>query len=64
MNCPLPYQSHGCFQISASDFSTVSRGFHTCAYEFLTMETEGVVHGIHKVAIWSSFVVIEQHKVS
>ena len=43
-----------------SDFSTVSmcRRFCTCRYEFLTMVTEGVVHGVHKVVNQSSFGVI------
>ena len=47
-------------------FGTVGirRRFHACVYEFLTMVTEGVVHVVHKVVIWSSFAVILRHKVS
>ena len=47
-------------------FCTVSmrRPFRTCAYEFLTTVTKGVVHGVHKVETWSSFGVILRHKVS
>ena len=30
------------------------------AYEFLTVVTEGVVHSVHKVAIQSSFDVIQR----
>ena len=43
-----------------SDFGTVTmrRQFHICAYEFLTMVTEGVFHGVHKVVIQSSSGVI------
>ena len=67
-NCPLPCESHGFqkFQISASDFGTVSmrRRFRPCAYEFLTMVTKGVVHCVHKVVIQSSFGLIRRHKVS
>ena len=67
--CPLPCESYGSFKlfkISASDFDTVSlcRRFRACAYEFLTTVTEGVVYGVHKVVIRSSFVVIRRHKVS
>ena len=68
-NCPLPCESHSCFQkcqISASDFDTVSmrRRFCACVDEFLTTVTIGVVHGVCKVVIRSSFGVIQQHKVS
>ena len=38
--------------------------FRACAYEFLTSVTKGVVHGVHKVVIWSSFGVIGKQKVS
>ena len=34
------------------------------AHEFITIVTEDVVHGVHKVVIQSSFGVIRQHKVS
>ena len=69
VNGPLPCESYGSFKlftISASDFDTVSvrRRFRTCAYEFLTTVTEGVVHGVHKIVNWSSFGVIQRHKVS
>ena len=37
---------------------------HMCANECFTMVTEGVVHGVYKVVIWSSFGVIRRHKVS
>ena len=52
-NRPLPcasYQSFKIFEVSASEFSTVSmrRRFRTCAHEFLTTVTEGVVNGVHK----------------
>ena len=52
-------------KISASEFGTVSicRQFCVCAYEFVTMVTEGVVHGVHKVVI-RSFDVIRRHKAS
>ena len=68
-NRPLPCKSCGSFKlfkISTFDFSTVSihRRFCVCAYKFLTTVTEGVVHGVYKVVIWSSFSVIRQHKVS
>ena len=51
------YETFKLFKISASDIDTVSmhRSFCTWAYQFLTVVTEGVVHGIHKVVIWSSF---------
>ena len=65
MNCSLPCASLGSFgkfEISASGFGTVDmhRRFCVSAFEFLTMVTEGVVHGVHKVVIWSSFSVIQQ----
>ena len=43
-----------------SDFGTMNmhRLFHACVYEFLTMVTEGVVHGVQ------SFGVTQRHKVS
>ena len=37
---------------------------YACAYEFLTVVTQGVVHGVHKIVIRSAFGVIQQHKVS
>ena len=45
------------FKISASEFGTMSmrRQFRACTYEFLTTATKGVVHGVHKVVIQSSF---------
>ena len=54
------------FEISNSEFGTVGmrRRFRTCTYEFLAMVTEGVVHGVHKVLIQLSFIVIQKHKVS
>ena len=63
MNRLLPCKSYGSFKlfkISASDFNTVGmrRRFYACTYKFLTMVTEGVVHGVHKVVIRSSFGVI------
>ena len=33
-------------------------------YKFLTTITEGVVHGVYKVVIRSSFCIIQRHKVS
>ena len=59
-NRPLPWESYGLLKISASDFDTVSmcRRFRAYAYEFLTMVSEGVVHGVHKVVIRLSFGVI------
>ena len=66
-NRPLPckfYGSFRLFKISASDFCTTDmrRQFHSCAYEFPTTVTTGVVHGVHKVVIQSSFGVIWRHK--
>ena len=57
-NHPLPYVSYASFekfQISTSVFGTVSmsRRFCACTYEFLALVTEGVVHSVHKVVIWS-----------
>ena len=54
------------FEISASGFGSmgICRRFRACAYEFLTTVTKGVVHGVHKVMIWSSFCVIQRHKVT
>ena len=48
------------FEISTSKFGTTSmhRRCRACAYEFLTTVTEGVVHGVHKVVIQSSYGVI------
>ena len=40
------------------------RQFRACAYEMPTTVTKGVVHGVHKVVIQSSFGLIWQHKVS
>ena len=39
------------------------RRFCAYAYGFLTTVTEGVVHGVHKVAIRLSFGVLQRHKV-
>ena len=66
---PLPCESYRIFRllkISASDFGTVGmRGqFRAYMNEFLATVTEGVVHGVHKVVIWSSFGVIRRYKVS
>ena len=68
-NCPLScssYRSFEIFEVSASDFDTVSmcRRFRACMYEFLTIVTESVVHDVHKVVIWLSFGIIWQHKLS
>ena len=68
-NHPLPcmfYVSFKQFKISTSDFGTMSmcRRFRACTYELLTVVTEGVVHGVHKVVIQSSFGVTRRHKVS
>ena len=68
-NRPLPCESYGSFRlfkISSSDFCTVGmrRRFCACVYEFLTTVNEGVVHGLHKVVIRSSFGVIRRRKVS
>ena len=54
------------FEISASEFGTMSmhRQFCACAYECLTTVTEGVVHGVHKIVVRSSFGVIRQYKES
>ena len=48
------------FKISASEVGTMAMWKWVCAfaYKFLTMVTEGVVHGVHKVVIQSSFGVI------
>ena len=69
VNCQLPwesYESFRLFKISTSDFGTVGIGrrFGVCAYKFLTTVTEGVLHGVCKVVIRSSFGVIWRHKVS
>ena len=69
MNRPLPcksYRSCKIFEISASDFGTtsMSKRFCACAYEFIPVVTEGVIHGVHKVVIRSSFGIIRRHKVS
>ena len=69
VNHPLPcesYQSFKIFEFSTSDFGTVSmrRQLCTSACEFLSTVTEGVVHGVHKVAIQSFFGVIWQNKVN
>ena len=55
-NHPIPrefFQSFTIVECLASNFSTVSmhRRFGTCAYQFFTMVTESVVHGVHKVVI-------------
>ena len=59
------YRSLKIFEVSTSDFGTVSMciRFRAYVYKFLSMVTEGVVHGVHKVVIWSSFGVIWRHKV-
>ena len=52
-NCLLPcmsYQSFEIFEVSTSDFSTMSMHRRFRAYEFLTTVTEGVVHDAHKVS--------------
>ena len=59
-NRPLPcmsYLSCKIFELCVSDFGTVSmhRRLCVCAYEFLTMVTEGVVHAVQKVVILSYF---------
>ena len=62
-NHALPCTSYGNVKnvfhhkFSTSAFSTVDihRQFHPCTFEFLTMVTEGVDHGVHKVVILSSF---------
>ena len=69
VNQPLPCKSYGSFKwlkIFTSDFSTVDmlKQFCIWAYEFLTMVTEGVGHGVHKVLILLSFGVIWRHKVT
>ena len=69
MNHPNPCASHGSFEnfkISASDFSTAGmrKQFCTCACEFLTTVTEGVVHSVCKVVTRFSFGVTRRHKVS
>ena len=58
VNHPLPcafYASFQKFQISASDFGTVTmhRQFRTYVYEFPITVTEGLVHNVHKVVIRS-----------
>ena len=54
------------FEISASAFDTVSmcKQFRSCAYEFFSTVTKGVVHSLHTVVIGSSFGVIRRHKAS
>ena len=69
MNHPLPctsYQSFNIFEVSASDFGTMSmrRRFRACTYEFLSTVAEGMVNGVYKVVIRLSFSVIQRHKVS
>ena len=61
--CPLPcvsYRSFKKFQISTSEFGTVSkrRQMQASTDEFLAMVTKGVVHSVHKVVTQSSFSVI------
>ena len=60
------YRSLKQLKVSASDFGTMSMygQFRASVYEFMIMVTKGVVHGVHKVVIQSSFGVIYQHKVS
>ena len=62
----MSYGSFKKFKISASEFGTMGmhRQFHTCACEFLTIVTKGVVRGVYKVVIRSSFSVTRLHKVS
>ena len=64
-NCES-YGSFRLFKISASSFGTVDmrRQFCTCAFEFLAMVTEGVVHSVYKAVVRSFFGVIRSHKVS
>ena len=57
-NHPLPCVSEASleeFQISSSNFGTMSMHRRFRAYEFLTTVTEGVDHGVHTVLIWLSF---------
>ena len=60
VNRPLHSESNASFKlfkIFTSEFGAMSmyRQFCVCMYDFLTMVTEGVVHVVHKVVIWSSF---------
>ena len=57
---PLPCACYQSFKI----FERMRIRFCVCAYEYFSMVTEGVVHGVHKVVIRSSFGVIRRHKVS
>ena len=52
------------FEISAFDRLTMSmcRCMQVCVDEFLTLITEGVVHGVCKVVTRLSFCVIRRHK--
>ena len=51
------------FKISVSEFGTLSmcRCFHACTHEFLTMVTEGVVHGVYvdcdSIVFWCNILV-------
>ena len=60
------YRSIKIFEFSASDFGSVCmrRRFCACAYDFLSRVTEGVVNGVNKIVIRSSFGVIWRHEVS
>ena len=46
------------FTLPTFEFSSVGMRFHAYIYEFLTTVTEGVVHVVYKVVIWSYFGVI------
>ena len=50
-------------RLQTSESVGMRRRFQTCAYQFLTTVTEGVVCGVHKVVIRTSFGVISRHKV-
>ena len=43
---------------------SMRRRFRASTYTFLTMISEGVVHGVYKVVIRLSFGVVRQHKVT
>ena len=62
---PLPcksYQSFKIFEISASDFRTVSMHRQFCMYDGVTDDV--FFHNVHKVMIHSSFRDTQLHKVS
>ena len=60
------YGTFKMFKISASEFNTMgmNRWKLVCVDEFLTMVTEGVVHGVYKVMTLSSFGVTWLYKSS